>query len=489
MQNEDRTFWVAGLFLHQAAEVFFNFTHARLQREGEHLELRPEESWRDRIASITYWHELDHFQSFTCSPYLTFVSDMVEACGSSSTSAVEAVRDSARWPQLTKPIILAATKGECDRPTAFHVEMAARYRYLIHCLLSAPFLSEVIARRITDGARMQAFQKRVDLDFLCESRTAHSRERYFRITPIDLLEASARLHELGHLKVWGASDSQIQDWRENQLFAQYGKVLPYLLGRIDSDLIHACLTLAFRADFFPFLGGQCTLDDIHPVSRFTSMINALIEWRLTHAQGKDAKNIDTRSAFHDRVVESLIERFGRVATGDKFRKSYEALFSKFTGGEIRDLYRPTQIDHIEELLREKKSLAAARDARLNLESTDLYWLWGETTTYPFTMIFLDGARRHERVLNYLDAAVDSGQVQFTIANMQAVSDIILYGDVRLYRVLAAIRVAAKQSPANYLPDVLDELGFNIDWRNLPTVRQSDEDLDRAFTEYRGESAK
>ena len=147
---------------------------------------------------------------------------------------------------------------------------------------------------------------------------------------MDLLEASARLHELGHLRVWGSNPSQIEDWGNSCLFGQYGKVLNKLLGKIDTDLIHACLALAFRADFFPFLDGSCSLETVQPVHRFSAMIGALTDWGVTQATGKNARSTDTRATFHDRVVEALVERFGRINDSDKFRQSDRALCAHFS---------------------------------------------------------------------------------------------------------------------------------------------------------------
>ena len=478
------TSWIAGLFLHQAADAFINFSYSQYEEGRENRSLSPAESWRDRMAVLTYWHEVDHFQSFACSPYLTFATDILEAYSSSCSSALTAVAESGNWPSFTKPIQLAWGRGECKDLGNLDLFMntASSFRMAAHCLLNAPFLSHRIANRITGAARRQASFKLVELDFDCRLGSDTLDSRDLGITPIDLLEASARLHELGHLVVWGANQQQIDQWASDLLFDQYGKVLIPLMGEVDTDLIHACIALAFRADFFPFLGGEYKLVEVHPVTRFLAMINYLEKHKLARAQGSDGRNTDTRSAFHDKAVEALVEVYGRVSSGQRFQQSTDALWINFIDGELRDLLRPEQVDYIDSLLIEKRNLASLRDARLERELAEPYWLWGEPTVFPFKVIFTDSIRTTRGVvLKTGDVMTDFGGTHLAIATTQSVNEIVLYGDNRLYDLLTKV-LGVPGRPTHFLLEILEPKGLIEGWQELPVIPWSDDQFDYAFTE-------
>lgn len=238
--------------------------------------------------------------------------------------------------------------------------------------------------------------------------------------------------------------------------------------------------MAFRADFFPFLGGSCSLEAVQPVHRFFAMIGALTDWGVTQATGKNARSIDARASFHDRAVEALVERFGCINDSDKFRQSDKALWRAFFDDDAR--YQPNRLPYLRSLHMEKSSLADIRDARFRLEASELFWLWGEPTVLPFNVIFQDAVRSR------LGAAKKTGNVRsdfrgahHSVALSQAVSDIILYGDARLYILLSKI-LGLPNHPASFASDYLEELNLEGGEDVLRVIPWKDSDLDFAFVD-------
>jgi hypothetical protein len=471
---------LCGFYLYQGGRAFLNCTASEYQEAFRKAsDLDDSTVWWDLQPALTYWHEADHFQMFTCSPYLHFVSDLLEQLASNVASVFELVKASPGWGKIPPLLCLAKGSSLLTRETDLRLDLAAFLRATLHCLLSSPHVSPSFQSRLSDAVRITAGLKGWESRAELRSRGTYTRTEALGFTPLDLLEACARMHELGHLRAWGASTEQIRFWAESCLFGRYGTVLLPLFGRVEPDLIHACLILSFRAPFFPFLDAESPiyLEDAYPPARFGSMIDALLECGRAVPTGRDARSLDSRIAFCSRVIEQLREEFVTVDTGDSFRASDASLWRTVIAGEGTRIFRDEEA--IKRIVGLRAQLSSARERRFSLESECPEWLVGEATMFPDFRILPSGEAQMTLKSEPDGADGDDLKGWATLGDLaltQAVGDAAFFGDHRLYRYVAQ----ALGFRRSQIDSLMAELGVNRHPEDFPQVPFSDWDLDYAL---------
>jgi hypothetical protein len=263
------------------------------------------------------------------------------------------------------------------------------------------------------------------------------------VSVIDLVEASGRLHELGHLSMAGASEDQIAFWAQSCLAGRYGNVLKPLFPWIDTDLIHAALNIALRTPFFPFLPidrhcpgtcGHFDLRHVHPVLRFYDMVAMMLRHRLGRARDHGLSRRSDIARFHDDVIDHLQSHWPTATAaafdhaGDNYGSGLEAMLV----GASDEL--PAR------LRQERRARSVARAERLAFEMAEPQNRVSEPSVLPPRVIYLDAEETNETLVPRRTADTWPHSATEWLAVCQAVADATVWDDWRLLYNLAEIEV-------------------------------------------------
>lgn len=465
-----------GLYLYQAGVSFVAASAQQIADERARSCVEQGQQWWELAGLLAYWHEADHYQTFSCSPYLQHALNLSDSYSWWCAAAISESRPASGWRDAELPLLVARTKGAVSEHASVAVDFASAARVVIYQMLHGQ-ITDSMANRLTLVTRASAAHRGIEsCSFRADAGVQPTSPHFPRgLTASDLYEAMGRLTELGHLVAWGATTEQIDFWRQSMIFGQYKKVLGPMLGLMDTDLVHAALVLAFRSGMFPYLASDSEdphrvvdLNAEHPVARFINMTNFMFANGLARASTQQRRTSDSASRFHDAVIDELIDRFPVVRDDSGFRATEDTIWAPVKAGRAAS---PVGWDG---RLQEMDHRTAARARRFALELRDPHkWLASEPTMIPRALLTdaeFDGKDYFPRRVNVNSIGGYEGQ-----AIHQAVGDIIVFGDLRLYGSVSEIFRHAPDR-TELLRLALDGFGIDRPLDSIPYVAW-DNDLD------------